>query len=115
MTPERAQYILARQHFGELRFSFARRPAGPIHADGITEAEHEAVAARWKAMPGWTCYADAVASFAYPERWKAAIREAVAAAYRQIGADATVDIENFETLGAEQLSDELTYLADYQG
>jgi hypothetical protein len=115
MTPERAQYILARQSFGELRFAFARRPAGPIHADGITPAEHEAIAARWKKMPGWTCYADAVAAFAYPERWTATARKQVIEACREIGADATVDIDDFETMDGGRLMDELTYLADYQG
>lgn len=37
------------------------------------------------------------------------------AAYAEIGADAEIDCENFRTLTAEELRDELVYLADFQG
>lgn len=42
-------------------------------------------------------------------------REAVAQACENIGADARVDIDSFDDLTVDQLDDELTYLADYQG
>ena len=43
------------------------------------------------------------------------IREQVIAEYSAMGLDARVEIDNFDTLTAEQLSDELTYLSDFQG
>lgn len=36
-------------------------------------------------------------------------------AYRQIGSDARLEIDGFDTMTADQLNDELVYLADYQG
>ena len=49
------------------------------------------------------------------ETGAAAMRQAVLDAYAEIGADARLDCENFETLTVDQLRDELVYLADYQG
>lgn len=42
-------------------------------------------------------------------------RATVEQAYRNIGADAHLEIDGFDTMTPDQLSDELTYLADYQG
>lgn len=36
-------------------------------------------------------------------------------AYRQIGADARLEIDGLDTMTPDQLNDELVYLADYQG
>lgn len=36
-------------------------------------------------------------------------------AYRQIGADARLEINGFDTMTPDQLNDELVCLADYQG
>ncbi len=44
-----------------------------------------------------------------------AARAAVRAEYAVAGLDADVEIDGFDTMTAEQLRDELTYLGDYQG
>lgn len=49
------------------------------------------------------------------ETGAAAMRRDVLDAYAEVGADARVDCDNFETLTVDQLRDELVYLADYQG
>ena len=60
----------------------------------------------------------------FPGRWfstaaaarrYAAARAALETACRQVGADPAVDIDNFETLTTDQLRDEVSYLADFQG
>ena len=43
------------------------------------------------------------------------MRRLVIEAYAEIGSDARLECHNFDGLTAEQLRDELTYLADYQG
>lgn len=43
------------------------------------------------------------------------MRRQVLDAYAEIGSDARIECANFESLTVEQLRDELTYLADYQG
>lgn len=43
------------------------------------------------------------------------MRRQVLEAYAEIGSDARIECVNFESLTAEQLRDELVYLADYQG
>ena len=48
-------------------------------------------------------------------RRHAAARAAVIDGHREIGADAALEIENFDRLTAAQLRDQLTYLADHQG
>ena len=35
--------------------------------------------------------------------------------YATAGLDATIEVDNFESLTAEQLDDEVVYLGDYQG
>jgi len=42
-------------------------------------------------------------------------RVALAREYKTAGMDATVEVEDFDNMTADQLRDELTYLADYQG
>lgn len=42
-------------------------------------------------------------------------RAAVETAYASIDADAHLEIDGFDAMTVDQLSDELTYLADYQG
>jgi hypothetical protein len=42
-------------------------------------------------------------------------RNVVAQVCKNMGADATVDIDGFDSMTVDQLSDELAYLADYQG
>jgi hypothetical protein len=65
ISPQRARYILENKLIGgDLRFSFARQPSGPIHADGITRAEDAAVRRVWQTMPGSACYYSAVCEIA---------------------------------------------------
>jgi hypothetical protein len=42
-------------------------------------------------------------------------RSVVAQVCKNMGVDATVDIDGFDSMTVDQLSDELAYLADYQG
>jgi len=42
-------------------------------------------------------------------------RDAVRREYLLVGLDADVEIEGFADMDADQLRDEITYLADYQG
>lgn len=59
----------------------------------------------------------------HPRQWasKAAAadrllaRIEVVSAFAVAGLDATVEVENFDRLSAEQLRDQITYLSDYQG
>jgi hypothetical protein len=37
------------------------------------------------------------------------------AEFATAGMDATIEVENFDSLKADQLRDEVAYLADYQG
>ena len=59
MTPERAKQILAHSnnHFGAMN---------------TTEEERAEVIALWDRMPDSTCFADAVAAIAYPDKWPSA-------------------------------------------
>ncbi len=43
------------------------------------------------------------------------MRRQVLEAYAEIGSDARIECENLESLTADQLRDELAYIADYQG
>ena len=43
------------------------------------------------------------------------MRRQVLEAYAEIGSDARNECVNFDSLTAEQLRDEMVYLADYQG
>lgn len=76
MTQERARHILASQKYGEMRFAFHRASmSDTVYPDGITTEEHFAIKEVWRRLPGWACYADAVAAIAYPERWPSAALE----------------------------------------
>ncbi len=44
-----------------------------------------------------------------------AARVALAREYKTAGMDATVEVENFDSLTADQLRDEVVYLSDFQG
>jgi hypothetical protein len=44
-----------------------------------------------------------------------AARVALAREYKTAGMDATVEVENFDNLTADQLNDEVAYLSDFQG
>jgi hypothetical protein len=44
-----------------------------------------------------------------------AARVALAREYKTAGLDATVEIDDFDNLTADQLDDEVAYLADFQG
>jgi len=42
-------------------------------------------------------------------------RRRIVKAYAEMGLDAAIEIDGFDAMTADQLSDELTYFADYQG
>jgi len=95
MKRERAMEILAGQSFGQLH--------------GITAAEDAEIKARWRSLPGWTCYADAVAAIAYPERWPSA------ASYRLVcyGQDEQLEEARFATRAeAEEVATATEYGGD---
>jgi hypothetical protein len=56
---------------------------------------------------GWVARAAAAA--------RLVARAAVIDGHREIGSDAALEVENFDRLTTAELTDELAYLADYQG
>lgn len=82
MTPERARYILSRSRYGSLPHAFRWRDDSTeqTYPDGITREEDAEIKSRWRRMPGYTSYADALRRIAGRDAGNELLGRAVAEA-----------------------------------
>jgi len=71
MTEMRAYEILKNIHVSSFNYHGDKLPYPKATAD-----EENTIKARWENLPGWTSFADACHSLAYPHKWEKELKQA---------------------------------------